>query len=223
MRTKTFGKKGILVLLIVCVLDVTGVVVMNLPHSCSRFSGDFPADTAGMVFFRGFDETKRFLSPDTLRRANEAVRLYQKGSVSMIACIGGARPGRDVFGSQVVKDYLVSRGIPGEKIVVDRESFDSRTNWQVARRLARDHGWEHVTLIASPMHNQRLKKVVAAAPLDHGKVFYSAYSYAGCEPPLSWKELWIDTHYEWLAYTAEFILPEPFYTQAVRQLRKRLL
>ena len=217
---KAFFKKSITVLLILGAADLAGVVLMNYPLSRSRSSDTVPLNTAGMVFFRGFDETRHSLSPDTLRRANEALRLYQKGTVSVIACIGGARPWSNEYGSQNVKDYLVSRGVPGEKIVVDRESSDSQTNWQVVRRLARDQGWKQVTLIASPMHNQRLKKIVAAAPLAAEKIFYSSYSYADCEPPLSWTELWIDTHYEWLAYTAEFILPEALYRSSVRLVRK---
>ncbi len=204
-------------------IDMAGVVLMNIPHYRSRFPESFPADTVGMVFFRGYDKTGRFLSPDTLRRAHEALRLYKQGAISTIVCIGGARPWRETFGSRIVKDYLVSRGVPGEKIVVDMESSDSRTNWQVVRRLAGERGWEHIVLIASPMHNQRLRTVVAAAPLNNGKVFYSSYSYAGCEPPLPWKELWVDTHYEWLAYAAEFIFPESFYLQAVRWHRKTFL
>ena len=206
----------------VCLIDLAGVCVMNIPHYRSRSADILPAGAVGMIFFRGFDEAKPFLSPDTLRRANEAVRLYQKGIVAMIACIGGARPEKNLFGSELVKNYLVSRGIPGEKIVADRESFDSQTNWQVVRKLTRDRGWRDIVLVASPMHNRRLRKVVAAAPLEEGKVFYNSYSYGDCDPPLSWKELWLDTHYEWLAYVAEFVLPEPFYRQAVRQVRKWL-
>lgn len=220
MKAKKLCRKILVVLFVACVIDTAGVIIMNIPYYRLCLPANFPPDTAGMVFFRGFDATGQFLSPDTLRRANEALRLYREGAIGMIACIGGARPGRDIFGSRVVKNYLVSRGVPAEKIEVDIESYDSRTNWQVVRRLAREHGWAHVTLIASPMHSRRLRSVVAAAPLEHGEIFYSPYSYAGCEPPLYWKELWVDTHYEWLAYIAEFILPESLYSPAVRRLRE---
>ncbi len=223
MKAKTLCRKFVFILVLVCGIDTAGVLITNIPYYCPGLPAEFPPDTAGMVFFRGFDATGRFLSPDTLRRANKALRLYRAGAIGVIACIGGARPGRDVFGSQVVKDYLVSRGIPDEKVAVDKESYDSRTNWQVVRNLALEHGWNHVTLIASPMHSRRLRSVVAAAPVEHGEIFYSPYSYIDCEPPLSGKELWVDTHYEWLAYIAEFILPESVYSQAVRRLREGFL
>jgi uncharacterized SAM-binding protein YcdF (DUF218 family) len=216
---RVFAKKVIAILLIAFVIDTAVVVFMNISHYRSKPPRDLPSDTVGMIFFRGSDPTGRFLRRDTLRRANKAVLLYRKGAISMIACIGGARAGHDRLGSEMVKDFLVSRGIPDNKILVDRESYDSRTNCQVVRKLAREYGWPHITLIASPMHNQRLRTIIGKAPLDNVQVFYSSYSYLDCNPSLSWKELWVDTHYEWLAYAAEFILPDVLYSRAIRLIR----
>lgn len=219
MDKRASVKKGMAILLIALVIDSAGVVLMNIPHYQARFPEEFPPNTVAMIFFRGSDPTGRFLRRDTLRRANKAVRLYQKGDIDMIACIGGARPGLHAYGSELVKDYLISRGVPDHKIVVDRKSYDSGTNWQAVSQLAQKHKWKHITLIASPMHDQRLRSIIAEAPLDNVAVFHSPYAYLGCEPPLSWKELWIDTHYEWLAYAAEFILPDEVYSRAIRWIR----
>lgn len=219
MDKRILAKKGIAILLIAFLIDTAGVVLMNISHYRSKPPKDLPPDTVGMIFFRGSDPTGRFLRRDTLRRANKAVLLYQKGAISMIACIGGARAGHDRLGSEMVRDFLVSRGIPKNKILVDRESYDSRTNCQVVRKMAREYRWPHITFIASPMHNQRLRTIIGKAPLDNVQVFYSSYSYLDCNPSLSWKELWVDTHYEWLAYAAEFLLPDVLYSRAIRLIR----
>ena len=199
---------------------MAGVVIMNISHYCSQPTQDFPSETVGIIFFRGSDPTGRTLRRDTLRRANKAMDLYRAGHIEMMACIGGARAGHHVSGSQLVKDYLVSKGVPVNKILVDRESYDSKTNWLAVKKLALEHGWSHITLIASPMHNQRLRKIVGAAPLDGVvRVFYSSYSYNNCDPPLFWKELWVDTHYECLAYAAGFILPDVLYSKVISIIR----
>ncbi len=214
-------KKVFFVLIILAFLDVLAVALTHKPYFDSYSSEKLPAESVGIIFFRGFDETYTFLSSDTLRRSNEAVRLYNAGEIREIACIGGARLNKNLYGSRIVKDYLISQGIPAEKIYVDMFSYDSGTNWQVVRDLVKQRQWTHISLIASPLHNKRLRRLVKDYPVN-SIVNFSSYSYKFCNPKVPWEELWVDTHYEWLAYFAEFILPDQCYKTAIRQLRRWL-
>lgn len=212
-------KRWLIIFFVVIALDITATTI-----TISRRDQALPAEfthpvSAAIVFFRDFNKSKTDIGPDNRRRLNQAIALYRRGLIQEVACIGGARKNRQLYGAEFMKQYLVSQGIPPGKIFVDRETYDSNTNWQVARRIMTERGWRDVALVASPFHIERLARVVQKDPLPGVTVWLSPYSTEKCQPPVSWIDEWKEAHYEWLAAAAALI-PSQYYAVMIQKWRE---
>ncbi|MFM1654068.1 YdcF family protein [Brevibacillus sp. B_LB10_24] len=105
-------------------------------------------------------------------RLEKAVELYQDGYFPYIIVSGGV--GAEGFDeAKVMKQYLVQKGIPSDKILTDSMGVNSMMTAQNTRKIADDMGLESVMVITQFYHISRTK--LAFSKLGFAEV-YSAHA-----------------------------------------------
>lgn len=182
------------------------------------FENNVPKAPIAAVLINEFDKDTGELDPETQRRLNHALDLYRRGTVDYLLCVGGARPRFKVFGSELMRQFLIGKGVPEGEIFLERKSFDSRTNWQMAYKAVRDHGWDKFVVVSSPFHLQRFRQVIINDPKSDIRVLLSPYILNEAQPPITCFGVWRQVHYEWLAHFSQ-MLPEKMYNKWIYQIR----
>ena len=162
------------------------------------------------VVFMG-DVNKNFdLGQETIKRLHHASELLKSNKTKNIICVGGKGLAKilGITGSQMMRNYLIEIGVPGEKALVDTASYDSYSNWEEAHKIIISNKWKTVTLVSSALHLYRLSVIVKD---DNLVLSFSPYSfdYADSLTDLYFMREWI--HHEWKAFAALKIFPEPVY------------
>jgi vancomycin permeability regulator SanA len=206
--------------------NVLMVIVVDLAVTAlwgwgtTRYFREHPmarAPTAA-VLMDNFDVRTGTLTPETLRRLNQALGLYHEGSVEYVLCAGGARPRLNVYGSEFMRQYLIDAGIPEERIFLEKTSYDSKTNWAAILQIIANYGGDKVVLVSSPFHLYRFRQVIRDGPPHYLKVFYSPYSLKEAKPPATYWDMWAQIHYQWVAHYSQ-LLPEKIYKKVIDRLR----
>ena len=140
------------------------------------------------------------LSPQLELRLQAALDTY-RAHPRLIICCGGQGENEPAPEGQVMRDWLVSQGVPAEDVIAECESMNTRQNLSFARRLLPD-GITRVTVITSDYH---LPRALALAR-DVGLAADGIGS--PCRPEIGF---WIKNHTRevlaWGKYLAQKILP----------------
>ena len=136
---------------------------------------------------------------ETHRRLNHAVELYEEKVIEYILCVGGARPRFNVFGSESMRQFLIDAGVPEGRVFAEKKSFDTITNWYMARQIIQGYGGNRVIAVSSPFHLYRFRQIVNSEPNSRVKVFYSPYILKRSSPSITFFDIWKQVRYEWLA------------------------
>lgn len=110
----------------------------------------------------------------TLSRAEAALDLVREGRVNRVLLIGGARPERNFYGSEVLAKIMKSRdGAEAATWFADRSSFDTTTNLDALRTyLSSAPSTERVYLISDDYHLWRISWLTRRDPdLSDREVF----------------------------------------------------
>ncbi len=94
------------------------------------------------------------LSGEMLARVVTAARLQKMLSVPILVSGGNAFRGRPPE-APVVKRFLVDLGIPGDKILLEGESRDTRENAILSAAILRSRGYAKPVLVTSAFHMKR--------------------------------------------------------------------
>lgn len=171
-----------------------------------------------IVLIHDFNNETGELGPETLRRLDHVHNLYQEGMVNYILCVGGARPRFKVFGSELMRRFLIDEGVPAGRVFLEKKSFDSKTNWYMAYKTVKSHGWDKMIAVSSPFHLHRFRQIIRDEPRKHLKVFFSPYSLKHVQPSINYFDIWMQVHYEWLAHFSQ-LLPEKTYNRLIHDMR----
>lgn len=169
----------------------------------------------GIVFFADFDAAGG-VGPETSRRVARTWKLYQARRFAAVICAGGARPDTQRYGSQAMALELSAMGVEPAALHTEMVSNDTATNLDAAFRLMDEHGYRDATLISSPLHMSRIRRI-ATRSSPPGQLVYSPYAYHGA---VGWLELWKQCHYEWAAYILNGVLPTDAYRALVDSMRE---
>lgn len=123
-------------------------------------SDDVPARDVIMVLGAQAHPSRpsRFLAA----RLEVAVRLFNEGKGKVIL-VTGANTAASNYETQVMEDYLVSRGIPASQIVQDVAGFDTYDSCIRARDV---FGVRELTLVSQPYHLPRAVATCRALGVD---------------------------------------------------------
>ena len=84
-----------------------------------------------------------------------AEELYKAGKVDYIIASGGDYRGKEKMGCdepQAIKDSLIARGVPADRIILDYEGLRTLNSIVKAKEV---YGLESVTIISQKYHNER--------------------------------------------------------------------
>ena len=170
------------------------------------------------VLISDFDKETGDLGPETLRRLDRVLELYRDETVSYILCVGGARPRDKVFGSQLMRRFLLDEGIPAGRVFLEKKSFDTSSNWHMAYKTVKGYGWDRLIVVSSPFHLHRVRQIIRDEPEKRLKVFFSPYSLKDAQPSITYFGIWRQVHYEWLAHFSQ-LLPRKTYKKLIHHMR----
>ncbi|MBU2573404.1 MAG: YdcF family protein [Elusimicrobia bacterium] len=89
----------------------------------------------------------------SLERAAEAARLYKRYRLPIIVSGGAAFSGPAE--SPIVKKYLVSAGVPADKIITEERSRDTFENAVFSKKLCDEKGYKKAVIVTSAYHMKR--------------------------------------------------------------------
>lgn len=199
--------------LIVSAVWLTRVLILTQDYEL------YPSEM-GIVLMGDSADHYTALGKQTRQRLNHALELYRLGYFREILCVGGYRPVRNYSGAQLMKKYLVEKGVPAENILLEERSYDTMTNMSYTAEILRRERPLSVVLISSPLHVHRIIALNDSRYLQGRFVFYAPHPFFGATPPLNLWEMWKTIHYEWSAFAVRR-LPKQWYQQTVRYLREQ--
>jgi vancomycin permeability regulator SanA len=106
--------------------------------------------------------------PSTIlrNRLDHARTLYDQGIASEIVTVGGRQP-RDRFTeAQASGMYLISRGVPSDRIVEVNAGNDTLNSLRAAADVLRQHSWGSAVLVSDPWHMFRAQTMAKDSGID---------------------------------------------------------
>jgi uncharacterized SAM-binding protein YcdF (DUF218 family) len=153
----------------------------------------------------------------TRRALDRALELYRTGGTQRILCIGGNRLAAGLHAGEEMRAYLIAGGVPPDRIIVDSESYDTRTNATAIGKALQESVAGPVAIIAYPAHQPRVHyhlgrqapriDAVLIAPRADGSLARVAY------------ESWAAFHHEVAVWMLTLALSERAYEDLLRRSR----
>ena len=126
-------------------------------------------------------------------RMDEAYALWEKQPCLIVTC-GAQGANEPAPEGQVMKEYLMAKGVPEEQILVDDTSFNTRQNLRNAARLLESAGAKQVMIVTSDYHLPRAMALAQDMGLSSSgkgsptKAEYWLKNYT--REALSWLKYW---------------------------------
>ena len=200
---KRIGPRPIIIALAALLLLDLGAVMAYLAW-CDASVARNPVRSdhdVGVLFFAGFDADDG-LDREGRTRVDQAAMLFHAGRIAKLICIGGRRHDPERYGAELMADRLRGLGVPDHALRVDRQSFDTLTNWREAVAILRAEGWRQPLLISGPLHLARIRHIarepfpIALSPAR------TVWQQLADQPLRSWAIV----HLEWAAWAAMGLL-----------------
>lgn len=163
--------QGVVVATVLLLAPVAAVRVYGA--SDEKSASAVPYRAVGIVFGAGV--VGGAPTPFLARRLDVALDLYRRGKVSVLLVTGdNSRPDYDEPG--VMRAYLVARGVPADRIVMDDAGFDT---WESCVRAKKIFGVDSATLVTQDFHLPRALLLCGAAGINAVGVADTGESAAG--------------------------------------------
>lgn len=88
-------------------------------------------------------------------RLDEAIRLYRRNYAPMIIVSGARGYDEEVSEADAMRNYLVTNGIPADRIIIEDQSFNTYQNLTNSKKLMREQGWEKAIIVSNASHIRR--------------------------------------------------------------------
>lgn len=100
-------------------------------------------------------------SPQLRARLDHAVTLWNLPVAPVVVVTGGKQTGDRFTEAEASRDYLVSRGLPVEVIVIESRGESTYQSLEAVRDEALVNQWQRVVLVSDPYHLKRAQLVAA--------------------------------------------------------------
>ena len=98
-------------------------------------------------------------SPQLRARLDHVVTLWNLPVAPVVVVTGGKQSGDRFTEAEASRDYLVSRGLPVEVIVIESRGESTYQSLEAVRDEARVNQWQRVVLVSDPYHLKRAQLV----------------------------------------------------------------
>jgi uncharacterized SAM-binding protein YcdF (DUF218 family) len=134
----------------------------SLTVRIARQSTHDEARPVDVILVMGAAEYRGKPSPVLKARLDHALALYSRGLAPMIMTTGGAGGDPQFTEGTVGRDYLIDRGVPSERIIVEEEGDTTAYSVAAAAEIMRRMGLHACILVSDGYHIFRAKKMMQA-------------------------------------------------------------
>lgn len=166
---------------LVFVLGYLGSLTLRI----ARQSTHEEAQKADVIIVMGAAEYRGRPSPVLKARLDHALSLYTKRLAPIIMTVGGAGGDPQFTEGTVGRAYLIDRGVPPERIVVESESDSTVYSTAAAAEIMRRMGLRSCILVSDGYHIFRSKRMMQA----QGIAVYGSPRYS--QPQSKSREYWM--------------------------------
>lgn len=122
--------------------------------------------------------------PALKERLDYAYRLYQLGKTDKLILTGGLdHNGSKLTEAEGMRVYLVHRGVPADKLLIENKSTSTYENLLFSKAIADDAGIKQVLIVTNDFHSPRSADIARYVGFDnpimtpfHSKVLNVAYN-----------------------------------------------
>ncbi len=118
-------------------------------------------------------------------RLEQAVKLYNRGVAPLVVTVGGKQVGDRYTEAASGKNYLMSRGVPGDHIIAVEEGSDTLRSIEAVTTTLQTIGKSSVVLVSDPWHSLRTRTMARddglhawTAPTRQGPAVFTRESQA---------------------------------------------
>ncbi len=171
-----------------------------------------------IIFFSDFNNDK--INNESQRRLNYALQLYNNYVAKYLIFVGGARFKKKLFGSQIMAEIAIRKGVEKENIIYERSSNDTISNIKEALKIIKNHNFKKVLFISSIYPIRRIKKLFEYLSFNEiCKIDFISYEENKISPYKSILESYVDYSYNQISYYLFIVLPYSFYCKIINQIR----
>ncbi len=137
--------------------------------------------------------------PSTRLRArlDRTLELYKAGYFPKVIVSGGTgKEGYDE--AAVMKDYLVSQGIPADRVILDSDGVTTFATAENVMKIAREQGFQSALVVTQYFHVPRSRMILQRSGMP---VVYSAHAYL-----FEWRDVY-STPRELIGYVSYLFRP----------------
>lgn len=129
-------------------------------------------------------------------RLRVALETYQESPQMIITC-GAQGADEPMAEGEMMRDWLIARGVEAAHVVAETSSFNTRQNLQNAADIMRDKGLSQATIVTSDYHVARALEICRQEGISATGIpcwthwLYRPKNY--CRESLSWIKVWLET------------------------------
>ena len=117
------------------------VTILTFGSFLAIYGGQDTADyTEQTVIVLGCGIRGERVSVGLAKKLNKAAEYHEKNPEAMIIVSGGQGPQEDISEALAMKRYLVDKGIPEDKIIMEDKSVSTITNFRYSREIMEKEG-----------------------------------------------------------------------------------
>lgn len=143
------------------VLLTLGAVIAVCAVCCAVFSvnmalcAERPLDDAQAVIVLGCQVRGETPSTMLQKRCDAALEVLESAPNAVCVVSGGQGNGEDISEAEAMRRYLVERGIPDERIIVEGKSTSTRENIRLSAELLKERGLDRAVIVTNDFHQYR--------------------------------------------------------------------
>lgn len=196
--------RGYRLLMLLWILLLTGLILILgvVGHVCwlqNHVPQDMPYDA--IVVLGAQVKADGELSVQLQQRLDAAYDAWEKAPCLVVTC-GAQGENEPAPEGQVMREYLIDRGIPAEQVLAETTSYNTRQNIENAAALLQDYPVESVLIVTSDYH---LPRAMALAR-DQG---LQASGIGSATFPQYWIKNYFREALSWLKYWGQKYLHLP--------------
>ena len=142
-------------LLMVCIFAAVAIfallegAVIHYRHTDTAVASD-----AAIVLGHSISDDN-YPEPYSISRLDTAYDLYQADLCDYIILSGGQGPQDNIPVAEAMKDYLIEKGVPENRLITEEESSSTKENMAFSRQIAETYGFDSLIVVSNDFHMYR--------------------------------------------------------------------
>jgi uncharacterized SAM-binding protein YcdF (DUF218 family) len=141
-----------IVKLIVLIGFILCIIIGAVIGSFGYFSKPKKSDC---IIVLGCQVKGTYPSPFLAARLDEGIKLLKQGFSSYIIVSGGKGAGEEISEAEAMKNYLTSKGIDENRIIMEDKSLSTMENLKFSKAVMDSKGFKSVIIVSNKYHLKR--------------------------------------------------------------------